>query len=253
MLEQNCLSKDAPGIGAVTVEVRDLHLKYEVYADRQITMRQLAARGFRGREATLIHALKGVTLEVRQGEVVGVVGSNGSGKSTLLAAVAGLLPVTTGSVRVRSQPSLLGVNASLKKELSGYRNIELGGLALGLPLAVIRSELPAIAEFTGLGEALERPMRTYSSGMRARLAFSVATLRTPEILLIDEALAVGDRTFRRRSWERIREMQAQAGTILMVTHNLREIRDTCTRAVWIEQGVLKMDGPVDAVLAAYET
>lgn len=235
-----------------TVVVSNLHVQYKVYADNRMTLRRLVSQGFRGREATIVHAVRDVSFTAYQGDAIGIVGSNGSGKSTLLAAVAGLLPPAAGSVLVRSQPALLGVNAALKPELSGWRNIYIGALALGIPMAEIRAEIDSVAEYTELGEALNRPLKTYSSGMRARLAFSIATLRTPEILLIDEALAVGDKGFREKSLARVREMQAEAGTILMVTHNLGEIRATCNRAIWLENGGLMLDGDVDEVLAAYE-
>lgn len=238
---------------ALAVVTTGLHVEYRAYTDSTITLRSLVSQGFHGRERLTVHAVRGVDLEVRQGEVVGIVGSNGSGKSTLLAAIAGLLPPSQGSVLVSSQPSLLGVNAALKPELSGRRNIVIGALALGLPMSTIRDELDAVAEFTELGDALDRPMRTYSSGMRSRLAFSIATMRTPDILLIDEALAVGDRNFRAKSLAKVREMQQNAGTILMVTHNLNEIRETCNRAVWLEEGVVRGDGPVDDILRDYES
>ena len=123
---------------------------------------------------------------------------------------------------------------------------------MGLQLHEINKEFKKIEEFTELGDALSRPLRTYSSGMRARLAFSIATVRTPEILLIDEALAVGDKSFREKSLKRVREMQAEAGTIVMVTHNLEEIKKTCTRALWLENGHLKLDGEVDFVIDSYK-
>ena len=236
----------------IAVHLDNVVVDYEVFADKHLTLRRLAAQRFSGRESTMVHALKGVTNSIFEGEIVGVVGANGSGKSTLLSVIAGLIPPNLGSVHVRSQPALLGVNAALKPELSGHRNIEIGALAMGVKMDEINSQLEEIEKFTELGEALARPMRTYSSGMRARLAFSIATVRTPEILLIDEALAVGDKKFREKSFNRIREMQAEAGTIVMVTHNLGEIRKTCSRALWIDEGVLKKDGEVSEVLSAYE-
>lgn len=236
----------------VAVSVSGLDVRFKVYADRSLTLRRLVAQGFRGRVAQEVHAVRNVSFDVQLGEVVGVVGSNGSGKSTLLAAIAGLLPPTSGSVMVRSQPVLLGVNAALKPELSGYRNITVGCLAMGLSMNEIRERLDEVAEFTELGEALERPLRTYSSGMRARLAFAIATLQQPEILLIDEALAVGDRHFRAKSLERVQQLQAHAGAIVMVTHNLNEIRSTCTRAIWLDGGRIVEDGDVEDVLTTYE-
>ena len=239
--------------GPVAIHLDDVHIEYKVYADSRLTMRRLVSQRFSGRESTVVHAVKGVSSTISEGEIVGIVGSNGSGKSTLLSAIAGLVPATSGSIRVRAQPTLLGVNAALKPELSGHRNIVVGGLAMGLKLTEVWAHMDDIAEFTELGEALDRPLRTYSSGMRARLAFSIATIRTPEILLIDEALAVGDKKFRAKSLARVREMQAEAGTIVMVTHNLDEVRKTCTRAVWLDQGILRMNGEVDPVLEAYES
>lgn len=237
----------------LTVVVDELHIEYRVYADRGLTLRRLMSQGFNAREYTTVHAVQGVTFTVHEGEAVGIVGSNGSGKSTLLAGIAGLLPPTRGRVLVNSQPALLGVNAALKPELSGRRNIVIGSLAMGLSRDEIEEELESVAAYTELGDALERPLRTYSSGMRARLAFAIATIRVPDILLIDEALAVGDRQFRAKSLERIKEMQEHAGTILMVTHNLNEIRAACTRAIWLERGVLRADGAVEEVLDLYES
>ena len=242
----------APDIAPVSIEISDLVVDYRVFADTGMTLRRMVSQRFSGRESTVVHAIRGLSNTVREGEVLGIIGSNGSGKSTLLSTIAGLLPPTSGTVGVSSQPALLGVSAVLKPDLSGNRNIVVGGLAMGLSMAEVRESMDAVAEFTGLGDALARPLRTYSSGMRARLAFSIATIRTPEILLIDEALAVGDRDFREKSLARVREMQQEAGTIVMVTHNLDEIRTSCTRVLWLDQGQVRADGPVDDVIAAYE-
>jgi teichoic acid transport system ATP-binding protein len=244
--------RPVPETSPLAIVVDDLHVRFKVYSDNNLTLRRFSAGGFNGRQANEVHAVKGVSLEVRKGESVGLVGLNGSGKSTLLSAVAGLLPPSSGTVRVRAQPTLLGVGAALKPELSGQRNIVIGALAMGLPMSRINEQLDEVASFTELGEALHRPMRTYSSGMKARLAFSIATMETPEILLIDEALAVGDRKFRAKSLDRVRKMQASAGTILMVTHDLKEIRTTCERALWLDEGQLLRDGATNDVLDEYE-
>jgi teichoic acid transport system ATP-binding protein len=210
------------------------------------------SRGFRGRAKTEIKAVKNVSFSVNRGESVGLVGANGAGKSTLLRGVAGLLPVTKGRVYARSRPTLLGVAAALQPMLSGRRNIYIGGLALGLSRREIDAQVKEIIEFSGLQDFIDLPMRAYSSGMRARLQFSIATAVAPEILLIDEALAVGDRQFRRRSAKRIAEIRANAGTIFLVSHNLNEIRQSCTRGIWLDHGELLMDGPVNDVVDAYE-
>jgi teichoic acid transport system ATP-binding protein len=236
----------------VAVELSGVDIKYRVYEERYLSARERFSRGFKGRASVQVHAVKSVSFDVQVGEAVGVVGSNGSGKSTLLRAIAGLQSLESGTIRVRGEVGLLGVGAALKPTLSGYRNVMLGGLAMGLSTDEVESKVDEIVEFSGLGEAMARPMNTYSSGMRARLAFSIATLRIPDVLLIDEALAVGDKEFREKSLQRIREIQAAAGTVIMVTHNLAEIQETCSRAVWLADGQLQADGDVTEVLAMYD-
>ncbi len=236
----------------ISVAIDSVDVKYRVFEERYFSMRDLVSGGFKMRRSTDIHAVQNLSLDITTGEAVGIVGSNGSGKSSLLRAIAGLQSIQSGSIKVRGQAQLLGVNAALKPLLSGYRNIMLGGLAMGLDREEIEAEMDNIVEFSGLGNAMNRPMNTYSSGMAARLAFSIATIRVPDILLIDEALAVGDKDFREKSLQRISDIRAQAGTVIMVTHSLGEIRASCTRAVWLEKGVLRADGAVDDVLNSYE-
>jgi teichoic acid transport system ATP-binding protein len=240
------------GQQTIAIAVRDLHVRFKVFSDRQLTSVELMRRGFRSRESSFVHAVRGVSFDVNVGEAVGLIGSNGSGKSTTLRAIAGLEQPTEGQVLVRFQPHLLGVQTALQPQLSGRRNIVLGCLAMGLTMDEITERMDDVIRFSGLQNAIQRPLKTYSSGMRARLSFSIATLRTPEILLVDEALAVGDRKFRRRSLARIREIQQNAGTIVMVTHNLGEIRKTCSRVIWLDEGRIVTDGPVDEVLEQYE-
>ena len=232
--------------------MRNVDVRYRVYEEQFHSARNLVSGGFRSRRTTEVHAIRGVTLDIAIGEAVGIVGSNGSGKSTLLRAVAGLQSLRSGEIAVRGEAHLLGVGAALKPTLSGYRNVVLGGLAMGMRRTEIESQMNEIIEFSGLGSAMGRPMATYSSGMRARLAFSIATLRIPDVLLIDEALAVGDKDFRERSLQRINDIRASAGTVVMVTHNLNEIRATCTRTVWLEEGTVQADGGVEDVLKMYE-
>jgi teichoic acid transport system ATP-binding protein len=236
----------------VSVSVQRLDIKYKVYEDQVFSARELVARGFRSRKSTVVHAVKDVSFDLNIGDATGIVGSNGSGKSTLLRAIAGLQSPASGTVLVRGEPHLLGVGAALKPALSGYRNVMLGGLAMGMSRPDVEAQLDNVREFSGLGDAMARPMNTYSSGMRARLSFSIATLRTPDVLLIDEALAVGDQEFRARSLDRINEIRREASTVVMVTHNLNEIRQTCTRCLWLDQGELVADGAVDDVLSRYE-
>ena len=203
-------------------------------------------------EAQTIDAVRGVTFDVHIGETVGVVGPNGSGKTTLLAATTGLVPLAGGTCLVRSVPTFLGVSAVLRNHMTGRRNIQIGLLAQGLSLDTADDLADDVIDFTGLGDAIDMRMETYSSGMRARLHFSIATALSPEILLIDEALAVGDRSFREKSAQRLDEHRAASGTVLLVSHNLAEIRRSCSRVIWLEQGLIVEDGPTDEVLGSYE-
>ena len=239
-------------LAGLSVRITDLEVRYPVYEEITSTTHNRLGR-FRQRRSVDVHAIKGITADFMTGQAIGIIGSNGSGKSTLLRTIAGLQPKSAGSVYVRGEAHLLGVNAALKSELSGFRNVMLGGLAMGLSQDEVRSKMDELVDFSGLGDAMGRPMRTYSSGMRARLTFSIATLRIPEILLIDEALAVGDRSFRAKSLEKIREIQREANSIVMVTHNLNEIRETCTRVLWLDQGRVVVDGDVETVLESYES
>ncbi|MEU8761276.1 ABC transporter ATP-binding protein [Streptomyces sp. NPDC048659] len=212
-------------------------------------------RGGAGRTPCTVHAVKGVGFTAYRGEAIGLIGSNGSGKSTLLKAIAGLLPTSAGRIYTLGHPALLGVNAALMSDLTGERNVILGGLAMGMSRKEIGERCADIVAFSGIddnGDFASMPMRTYSSGMGARLRFSIAAARSHDVLLIDEALATGDARFRRRSRRRIDELRAEAGTVFLVSHSNSTITETCERALWLEAGTLRMDGPAAEVVAAYE-
>src|SRR5699024_2279968 len=191
------------------------------------------------------------SLVAREGDAIGVVGSNGSGKSTLMRAIAGLLPPNSGAVYAHGQPSFLGVNAALMANLTGQRNVELGCLAMGMTQEEMREAYDDIVEFSGVGDFINLPMRAYSSGMGARLRFAIAAAKTHDVVLVDEALATGDADFRKKSEKRIREMRAQAGTVFLVSHTMKSIRDTCNRVIWIDKGKIRMDGDTETVVSTY--
>lgn len=240
-----------------TVIVDDLHITYRVYgASRGKGNATKALKRVLTREKSPalreVKAVRGVSFTAYEGESIGLIGRNGSGKSTLLRAVAGLLPPTQGSVYTSAQPSLLGVNAALLNALTGERNVVLGCLAMGMTPAEARERYDDIVEFSGLGEFIDLPMRTYSSGMASRLRFAIAAAKSHDVLLIDEALATGDADFRRRSQERIEELRDEAGTIFLVSHSLKTVVATCDRAIWLDGGKLKMDGEAEAVVEAYQ-
>ena len=239
-------------VGAVTVRVEGVHVRYEVAEDRKRTLREAIVPPWKPRGTREVHALRGVSFTAHAGEVIGVIGPNGSGKSTLMRVVAGLQPVAEGSVYARSTPMLLGVGAILNRTLSGRRNILLGGLALGMTKAEVKEREEEIISFAEIGPAIDLPMRTYSSGMAARLQFAISAAVEPEILIIDEALAVGDQSFRRKSANRISELRQAAGTVFLVSHSMESIRNLCTRALWIQDGQIIRDGRPYPVTREYE-
>ena len=245
------MSEETPG--SVVLRGENVHVTYRTNLDSRQGLRRRLRQGLRSGAPRYrdVHAVRGVDIELYRGEAVGLVGSNGSGKSSLLTGLAGLIELDQGHIEAVSRPSLLGVGAALNRRLSGRRNIEIGCMALGLSKADVDERMDDIIEFTGLAGSIDLPMNTYSSGMRARLVFTIATELEPEILFIDEALAVGDRTFRRRATERIQEMASEASSIVVVSHNLAEISRMCTRVVWMDQGTVMMDGETETVLAAY--
>ena len=234
----------------LSVQVTDLHIEFEVFSDRRAGLRQrLATKEGSGRR--VIEAVNGVSFETRRGEAIGVIGSNGSGKSTLLSALAGLIKPTSGEILVSCEPKLLGVGAVLLNGATGIRNIRLGCLALGMSSEELDDRVAEIVEFTGLGEAIDRPLKTYSAGMRARLHFAISTAVQPEILLVDEALSVGDKEFRQKSRAKIESLLANAGTLFLVSHSTKQIERLCTRGLWLENGKLLADGPITDVIAQY--
>lgn len=236
------------------VIVDNLHVRYEVFSSGKAVgaagARRLLQPKMRGVRS--VHALKGISFVAYENESIGVIGSNGSGKSTLLRAITGLTPPSSGAVFARSRPSLLGVGAALIPDLSGDKNITLGGLALGYSRQEVETLREEITAFAELEEFIDLPMSTYSSGMSARLKFAIAASKKHDILIVDEALAVGDAKFKKRSEAKIREIRDSAGTIFNVSHSMNSIKETCNRVIWIEKGVQKMDGDPETVIKEYQ-
>lgn len=198
-------------------------------------------------------ALQGVSMAISEGETVGIIGRNGAGKSTLLRVISGVYRPNSGSVKVAGPVTLLaGLGAGFNVHLTGRENIFLYGGVLGYSRHTIDELMESIIDFAGLGDFIDQPLRTYSSGMRARLGFSVATAVRPDILLIDEVFAVGDTDFKDRSAERIREIVRSAGTVLIVSHSLGMLEKFCTRIVFIDGGQVHLDGDPKEAIAAYD-
>jgi teichoic acid transport system ATP-binding protein len=263
ILERRAKRRAEAAQNTPTVVVENLHVHYKIYGAGGATKGTATGalnRMFHRRKHNAlsdVHAIKGISFVARRGESIGLIGSNGSGKSTLLRAIAGLLPAEkVGGVYTDGQPSLLGVNAALMNDLTGERNVVLGCLAMGLYPSEIKEKYQGIIDFSGIDEnganASQRPMKTYSAGQASRLRFSIAAVKLHDVLLIDEALATGDSGFQRRSENRIRELRQNAGTVFVVSHSISSVRDICDRAIWLEAGVIRMDGDVDEVTEAYE-
>jgi len=241
------------GSSSPSIVVDDVSVTYKTTIERKPTLRSMVKRLGRGeRVVHEVEAVKHVSFEVPHGTVLGIVGANGAGKSTLVRTIAGILPPTRGRIDVFGRVStLLALGVGFNKNLSGADNVRLGGLAAGLERDKLEEKYEEIVRFAELGEFMDMPMRTYSSGMYGRLAFSVAVNMDPDILLIDEALSVGDARFRRKSANKMRELCSQAHTIVLVSHALGTIRELCDQAIWMDQGELRMWDEPEAVVDAY--
>jgi ABC-type polysaccharide/polyol phosphate transport system ATPase subunit len=235
------------------VKVERLSVTYRTTFERRPTLKSALLRlGRRERAIREIQALRDISFEVPHGTVLGIVGVNGAGKSTLMRTVAGILPPSQGRVEVYGRVStLLALGVGFNSNLSGHDNVVLGGLAAGLSREQVAAKYEAIAEFAELGDVMDLPMRSYSSGMYGRLAFSVAVNMEPDILLIDEALSVGDARFKRKSFEKMRELCGQARTIFIVSHALRSVSELCSEVMWLHEGRIEMRDEPDTVIRAY--
>ena len=230
-----------------------MSVTYRTSLDAAPTLKGTVLRlGRRERVVREIQALKNVSFEVPEGQVLGVVGANGAGKSTLMRTVAGILPPNSGRVEVHGRVStLLALGVGFNRKMTGRQNVVLGGLAAGLTREQLRAKYDEIVAFAELEDFMDMPMRTYSSGMYGRLAFAVAVTMEPEILLIDEALSVGDARFRKKSFRKMRELCGENRTILLVSHALGSIRELCDEAIWMHKGELRLWDDPDAVVGAY--
>lgn len=255
--EDEVLAPAAVPLGRISVAVEDVSISYrsesssldDLTGGRRVAARLANAIGMT--TYTRVNAVNNVSFTVREGEHVGLVGANGSGKSTMLRMIAGVEPPSSGRILAAATPVLLGVNAALIPTLTGARNVRLGLLALGFAPSEIKDIMPGVVELAGIGDAIHRPMNTYSSGMGARLRFAIAASARPDILLIDEALGTGDAAFAARSQRAIDDLRAGAGTIFLVSHAAKTIEEMCTRAIWLDKGDLIADGEAIPVARAY--
>jgi ABC-type polysaccharide/polyol phosphate transport system ATPase subunit len=236
------------------VKVEGLSVTYRTSVEKKPTFNSTLRRlGRRQRTIREIHAIRDVSFDVSHGSVIGIIGVNGAGKSTLMRTIAGILPPTRGRVEVHGRVStLLALGVGFNADLTGRDNVVLGGLAAGLTREQIDAKYEAITSFAELGDFMDLPMRRYSSGMYGRLAFSVAVNMEPDILLVDEALSVGDARFKRKSFDKMRELCEQARTIFIVSHALKSMRQLTDDVMWIDEGRVRMRDDPDQVIEAYQ-
>jgi ABC-type polysaccharide/polyol phosphate transport system ATPase subunit len=236
-----------------SIRVRNVSVTYRTSVESAPTLKSTIRRvGRRQRTVREVEALRNVSFRVKRGAVYGIVGANGAGKSTLMRTVTGILPPTEGRVVVEGRVStLLALGVGFNKDLTGRENVVLGGLAAGLTREQMESKYEEIVAFAELEDFMDMPMRTYSSGMYGRLAFSVAVNMDPDILVIDEALSVGDAKFKKKSFEKMKELCSEDRTVLLVTHAMGTVKKLCDRALWIHKGEVVMKGRPREVVRDY--
>lgn len=233
------------------IEVRDLYVSYKSLKSFSLK-KSLKSLGRNKRE--VYHALKGISFDVKKGSVVGIVGKNGSGKSTLLRTVAGIYSPDKGTVNTFDNTiSLQAIGVGFQKDLSGRENIFLSGLLMGFTEKEIKQKLDEIIEFSELGDFINKPVRTYSSGMVSKLAFSITAVMETDIILIDEVLSVGDSRFKKKSYAKIKELISHEDrTVMIVSHSNDTLMELCTEILWINEGDFVMQGDPKEVIAKYE-
>jgi ABC-type polysaccharide/polyol phosphate transport system ATPase subunit len=239
--------------------LQNVSVSFPIYQTSSLSLKKrLLFRGTGGRLATdanhriVVEALRNVSLSLKAGDRVALVGSNGAGKTTLLRVMAGVYEPTAGMVNSHGRISpMFDISLGIESEISGYDNIRLRGLILGLTASQIEERIPDIVEFTELGDYLDIPVRTYSSGMMTRLTFAVATCFSPEILLMDEWIMAGDASFLAKAQHRVQSFIERASIVVLASHSVEVCRQWCTKGVWIERGEIKLQGDIENVLAAY--
>ena len=232
------------------IEVKDLKITYKCV--KSLSMRKSLFH-LRKSKLEVYEALRGISFEVKKGEIMGIVGKNGSGKSTLLRAIAGIFSADSGSIELESDSvSLLSIGVGFQKKLSGRENIILSGMLLGFSEQEVRDKMDEIIEFANLGKFIDMPVKTYSSGMYSKLAFSITAVLETDIMLIDEVLSVGDAKFKKKSYKKMQELiMDENRTVVIVSHSTETLEKLCTSLFWLHEGEIKMQGDTKTVLDAY--
>lgn len=232
------------------IEVRDLHIGYKNIKAYSIKKSLLRLKKTQVEE---FKAVKGISFDVKQGEILGIIGKNGCGKSTTLKALAGIFNPDQGTIDLKGHSvSLLSIGVGFQKEVTGRENILLSGMLLGFSEEEIRAKMPEIIEFAGIGRFIDMPVKTYSSGMYSKLAFSITAILETEIMLIDEVLSVGDQQFKKKSYAKMKELISnRERTVVIVSHNISTLEDLCDQVMWMHDGKIQMIGPAKEVLTQY--
>lgn len=235
------------------IEVSDVTMRFRMNSDKIMSLKEFVTTALRGKlEYQEFTALDHVSFKVKKGETLGLIGRNGAGKSTMLKIISGILKPTSGSVTCHGNVvPMLELGSGFDMDLTGRENIFLNGAILGYSEAFLLEKYDEIVAFSELGDFIGTPIRNYSSGMLARLAFSIATVVKPEILIVDEILSVGDAAFQEKSRRRMMELMGGGTTVLFVSHSIEQIREMCRRVVWLEQGRVRMAGETDEVCDVY--
>ncbi len=238
-------------VNEYAIRIRNLYKDFKLNSDKPMTLKERLLF-FKRNKVEKVHILKDIDLDIKKGETVALIGTNGSGKSTLLKLMTKIIYPTKGKIEVNGKlTSLLELGAGFHPDFTGRENIYFNASIFGLTAKEIDKRIPEIIEFSELGELIDTPVRTYSSGMYMRLAFSVAINVDAEILLIDEILAVGDQHYQEKCFKKLHELKEAGKTIVIVSHSMNSVRDLCDRAIWIYKGNVRMDGKVNEVVDEY--
>lgn len=236
------------------ISIENVSMDYRIQQENIKSVKEYLVSAVRGKITYReFRALENINLHIKKGEVCGIIGRNGAGKSTLLKVIAGVLTPTKGNVNIDGNIApMLELGAGFDQDLTARENIFLNGAILGYSKQFLIDKFQEIVDFSELHDFIDQPVRTYSSGMMMRLAFSIATIVEPEVLIVDEILSVGDSHFQKKSEERMRKMMSGGTTVLMVSHSLKQIRELCSRVVWLDHGEVVMDGDTKIICDAYE-